>query len=391
MTYSGVLYTQKTERRWDEESQAVIRDTLHGAYYGHAIRPSISAGFNPQVYGTFLFTNPNSRVQAIRHVIKPSIGFSYIPVLAGLSSDMYRTAQIDDLGNTQEYSVFEGNIYGTPSLTKRSGSISLGLINIVEGKVFAKDDTTGVAQKVKIIDNLGVSTSYNIFADSMHWSPVSVTLRTVILKNINISANSNFSLYAIDENGKMFDTFAFAYNGKLLRLTSFTTGFNFSLSELLKGNKDKQVTRNTSGNTDQGIGFDERRPGQSNTRTDSRTENLDEYGYPVFDVPWTLNLNYSLNYSKPGLKSNISQTLSLNGNASLTRKMAVTYTSGYDFKNKEITMTRIGISRDLHCWEMDFNWIPNGTMQGWNFTLRVKASVLGDLKYERRKDYHDRY
>jgi hypothetical protein len=225
----------------------------------------------------------------------------------------------------------------------------------------------------------------------MRWSPVSVALRTVIMKNIIISVNSSFSLYAIDENGKMFDTFAFSHNGKLLRLTSFNTGFDFSLSELLKGNKDKQVTGNTSGNSDQGIGFDERRPGQGNSPADSRMANLDEYGYPVFDVPWTLNLRYSLDYSKPGLKSNIIQTLSLNGNVSLTKKMSATYTSGYDFKNKEITMTRIGISRDLHCWEMDFNWIPNGTMKGWNFTLRVKASVLGDLKYERRKDYHDRY
>ena len=114
-------------------------------------------------------------------------------------------------------------------------------------------------------------------------------------------------------------------------------------------------------------------------------------GYPVFNVPWTFNVSYSLNYSKTSIKSTVSQTLSFNGNVTLTKKMAITYTSGYDFTGKQITMTQIGISRDLHCWEMNLNWVPNGTMKMWNFTIRVKASVLGDLKYERRKDYHDTY
>jgi len=391
MTYSGVLYSQKIQKTWDEVNQEIVKDTIKGAYYGHALRPSISAGFNPQVFGTYTFTNPQSRVQAIRHVIKPSVGFSYIPAFEGLSSDMYRTVQSDNLGQTEEYSVFEGNIYGTPSLSTRSGSFSLGLVNIIEGKIFARDDTTGKAEKVKIIDNLGITTSYNIFADSMRWAPVSLTLRTVLLKNINISANSSFSLYGIDENGKAFNTFALSQNGKLMRLTSFTTGLSFSLSELLKGNKEKTETRNPSGNMTQGPDRTDSMDGRASSHEDDMAVDLDEYGYPVFNVPWSLNLNYSLNYSKPGLKSNVSQTLSLNGNASITKKMSMTYTSGYDFKSKEITMTRIGITRDLHCWEMNFNWIPNGTMKGWNFTLRVKASVLGDLKYERRKDYHDQY
>jgi len=118
----------------------------------------------------------------------------------------------------------------------------------------------------------------------------------------------------------------------------------------------------------------------------------DIYGYTAFDVPWTLNVSYSFNYYKTGLKSNTSQTLSINnGSVALTKKMKITFTSGYDFTFKQITMTQIGITRDLHCWEMNFNWVPNGTMQMWNFTIRVKAAVLSDLKYERRKDFHDTY
>jgi hypothetical protein len=118
---------------------------------------------------------------------------------------------------------------------------------------------------------------------------------------------------------------------------------------------------------------------------------FDEYGYMEFDVPWTMNVAYSINYSKQYNSSLLSQTLMVNGTLSLTKKMNLTYNSGYDFTRKEITMTQIAVSRDLHCWDMSFNWIPNGNMKMWEFSIRVKAPILSDLKYERRKDYHDNY
>ena len=119
--------------------------------------------------------------------------------------------------------------------------------------------------------------------------------------------------------------------------------------------------------------------------------NIDEYGYVKFDVPWSLRMAYNFNYSKPGVNTNITQTMTMAGDVKLTSKTAITYNTGYDFKENEITMTRIGISRDLHCWEMSFSWIPVGYMRSWNFTIRAKASMLQDLKYERRKDYHENY
>ena len=102
-------------------------------------------------------------------------------------------------------------------------------------------------------------------------------------------------------------------------------------------------------------------------------------------------MSYSFSYFKTAVKPTISQTLSFNGSVTITKKMSATFTSGYDFQAKVITMTNIGITRDLHCWTMNLNWVPNGTLQSWNFVIRVKASVLGDLKYERRKDFHDSY
>ena len=397
VSYKGVLYTQKYEKRWvpdyldttiNKRVPMVVTDTSRGFFYGQAINPSITASFNPQIYGTYIF-KPESRIQAIRHVMKPSVSYSYIPVFKGLSSDMYRIVQKDTLGNTTEYSIFGNNIYGTPSLGRRSSSISFGLTNIVEAKVFARNDTTGKPEKVKIIDNFGINTSYNIFADSMKWSPVVMAMRTTLFNNFGISANSNFSLYGLNEKGQTIGTFAFTQNKKLMRLTSFSVSLDFDLGELIRGDKKKS----SSGSPQQQLPGQRGALNQTGGKDDQNAnENrYDEYGYAIFDVPWSMRVSYNLSYQKPGFKSMVTQTLSVSGNVNLTKKMAVTYTSGYDFTGREITMTQIGFTRDLHCWTMSFNWVPNGTLKMWNFTIRVKSSVLADLKYERRKDFHDEY
>jgi hypothetical protein len=408
LTYTGVLYTQKIIKHWDpnhidptlNQIVPVVNDTLRGFFYGQALNPSIGASFNPQIFGLYDFSgNPDSRLQAIRHVIKPSISFSFVPKLNGLGSrNMYRQVQVDTLGNLSPYySVYEGNIYGTPSLSSRSGSISLSLVNMLEAKVFAKNDTTGKAKKVKIIDNFSINTAYNIFADSMRWAPISMQIRTTILNNINVSASSSFSLYGTNSKGNPIGTFLYVQDKKLMRLTNFSTSLDFSLSEFFRKNKDKKNTNpspSPSQNVvNQGVQGTIGTPGQNiPVQQNTGPTGRDAYGYTNFDVPWTLNVSYNLSYFKSGLKPTITQGLVLNnGSVKLTKKMSVTFTSGYDFTGKKITMTQIGITRDLHCWEMNVNWIPNGTMQSWNFTIRVKSSKLSDLKYERRKDFHDSY
>lgn len=404
LSYSGVLYTRKINKTWDinymdpETNQitpAVVKDTLRGYFYGHSINPSISAGYSPQIFGLFQFTNPESRVQAVRHVMKPSVSFSYVPFLKGLSTRLYEQVQTDTTGRIEEYSIFEGGIYGTPSLSRRSGNVSFSLTNILEAKVFERDDTTGKPKNVKLIDNFGLSTSYNVFADSLKWSPVNMTLRTSLLENINISAGGNFSFYALDSKGRQTASFYYSGTKKPLRLTNVNMSIDFSLNELLKRDKseDRSGTSSTVTDRETMTAQDERGRNLPGSPDDGqqKTNVFDEYGYMKFDVPWTMNVAYRIDYSKQYNSSRISQTLMVNGSLSLTKKMNLTFNSGYDFDRKEITMTQIAVTRDLHCWDMSFNWVPNGNMKMWQFSIRVKAAVLSDLKYERRKDYHDNY
>lgn len=400
LSYNGVLYTQKINKAWNinykdpETNQIkpiVVKDTTRGYFYGHSINPSISAGYSPQIFGLFQFINPDSRIQAIRHVMKPSVSFSYIPFLKGLSTSMYRQVQSDTTGRMEEYSIFEGGLFGTPSLSRKSGNVSFSLTNILEAKVFERDDTTGKPKNMKLIDNFGITTSYNVFADSLNWSPVNMVMRTSLLHNINISAGGNFSFYALDSKGRQTGRFYYNETKKPLRLTNVMMSLDFSLNELLKRDESKRKPAMTPsaggrGELSDTPGQETDRPGESHV-----TAIFDEYGYMKFDVPWTMNVAYSINYTKLYNSSQLTQTLMVNGNLSLTKKMNITFNSGYDFKRKEITMTQIAVTRDLHCWDMSFNWIPNGTMKMWEFSIRVKAPILSDLKYERRKDYHDNY
>jgi len=399
LSYRGVLYTQKINKTWipdyinpenNKPISIALNDTLRGFFYGHALNPSISAGYSPQIFGIFQFTNPESRVQAVRHVMKPSVSFSYVPSFNGLSSSMYRQVQVDTLGTLREYSIFEGGIFGTPSLSTRSGNLALNLTNIIEAKVFEKDDTTGKPKNVKLIDNFNISTAYNVFADSLNWAPVSMVMRTSLFEKINISANSSWSLYGINSTGRSIGTYYFQQSGKLMRLSNLSMGLDFSLDQLLKGFGKKPQSAGNQNNPS-GIPQPAGPQGGSQTGGPETVAAFDDYGYAVFNVPWTMNVSYSMNYTNLPGRSRVVQTLSANGSVSLTRRMNMTYTTGYDFARKEITMTQIHINRDLHCWEMSFDWIPNGYMKMWTFTIRVKAAVLADLKYERRKDYHDNY
>jgi lipopolysaccharide assembly outer membrane protein LptD (OstA) len=399
LKYTGVLYTKKTEKKWDPnyidpEKDAivpsVIDSTIRGIFYGQAIVPSFSASYSPSIYGTFQFLNPKSKIQAIRHVIKPSVGFSYVPSFAGLSSDMYRTVQSNLNGNITKYSIFEDNIYGTPSLSSRSGNVSFNITNILEAKVFSPNDTTGKAKKIKLIDNLSAGTSYNIFADTCNWADIPVRVSTTVAENVNISANSTFSIYAINSKGYKTKDFAFHQGQGLARMTGFTLSIGFDLAKLISGKSDKQGGQSNTGNRAEANDSKGDQHSMNNSQQPV-ANNVDEFGYTDFNMPWSMRINYSFNYSKSGLKSTITNGFSVTGDVKLTSKTSFTYSSGYNFVEKEMGNTSFGITRDLHCWQMSVQWLPVGPYKSWSFTIRPKSSILQDLKYERKKDYHEKY
>jgi hypothetical protein len=385
VSYTGVVFSRKVEKSWVENYNgtsidSLVSDTTRGVFYGQAIIPSFSASYSPSIYGRFKFSNPKARITDIRHVLKPSIGFSYTPAFSGLSSDMWRTVQNSDT-TTLKYSIYnvKGNAFATPSLPSRSGKVSFSLSNLLEAKL-ATSDTSGKAQKIKFFDNLSASASYDIFAETYHWSTINTRFQTTIAKNVVLNLSGVFNMYAIDTLGKIFPKFAVTQGQGLARLTSFSLSMSFDLSKLISGNT-KTSDSKTKTATGQNI------PGKGNQSDQGQqSSTFDEFGYVNFNVPWSLRVNYNYSYGKSGLKARKSSQFTITGDVKLTPKISVVYNSGYDIINKTLGNTNISIVRDLHCWQMSVTWIPVGTLRSWNFTIRPKSSILQDLKYERKRD-----
>jgi len=380
VNYEEKWYGERLEWGYSEDSVLVKTDTAK--VFNRIANYSFSAGLTTRLYGTFISKNPDSKVQAIRHVMNPSLSFSYTPDFTGVDNYFQKLVDPKDTTETPFYkSRHEGFIYGGSNPGK-SGAIGFSLGNNLEMKVKGAEDS--VARKVMLLNNLSFSTSYNIIADSFNLAPISMAANTNVLDNklnINLSASLDPYTYATfkSEDGKKdferrIDQLAWK-NGRLGRITNATLAISTNLNPKAQSKETSSREKIAKSNLPQ-------------QEKEFLINNPD--AYIDFDIPWSLRLSYILGYShSPNNDPKVTQTLSASGDFSLSEKWKATYTTGYDFQAKELTMTNIGLSRDLHCWTMNFNWTPFGHFQQFNFTINVKASILQDMKLERRKPFFD--
>jgi lipopolysaccharide assembly outer membrane protein LptD (OstA) len=391
LEYTGILYPNYIKRHWDpnyynEASDTygkVITDTISEIRYAQLFEPSVSLSVGPNIYGMFMSKNPEARIIALRHVLTPSASISYRPDLGNWVSQYYDSYQIFQGGEYKEveYSKFDNGLYRFPAAPGQSGIVSLGLNNNLEMKVRSDKDTSENVKKIKILESLKFSSGYDIFADSLKWNPITISGRTSILENkVKINFGATVDPYAINEQGTVYNAFEWKKNGKIGRLTraDFNLDFSFKSSQ-----KDQQNSSSAGGEQSM---YDEdyyRNPEMAEYREQMTT-------YVDFDIPWNFSANYKFTYSKPKHESAITQTLSLSGNFSLTPKWKISFRTNYDITENELSTTSINIHRDLHCWEMTFNWVPVGRYQSYNFQINVKASTLRDfLKVPKRKSWYD--
>ena len=397
LEYTGLLYTNYIEDRYYDYNEydsvknvygVVIEKEADAFKYAQLIEPSISLSVGPNIYGMYQFKNPNAKIIAFRHVVTPSAGVSYRPDMGNMVEQYYGTYNIyqgDEL-KTVEYSIFDNELYNFPSAPGQSGSINFGLNNNLEMKVRNDEDTTGTGtKKIKLLESFKLSTSYNIFADSLNWSKIKINGRTTMFNNkLSFNFGATVDPYALNENGKVYNEFQWNTEGGIGRLERV----DFSLDVKLNSKKETG-----SGDT-QGKGEDI-------SMGDRFSQDRDQYMYDMqeqvvtyvdFDIPWNLGVNYKFVYSKPGFEDSkkITQTMSLSGNISLTKKWKISFRANYDLVENELYNASLNLHRDLHCWEASFSWIPVGYMQSYTFQINVKGSVLGDLlKYDQRKSWQD--
>jgi len=372
------IWTLKTiDKNWDEVNNEIIKDTLNGFDAFRTYSAGVSA--STTIYGTFNFKK--GKIKAIRHTIKPSISYNYTPDFGFYYEDVQNNIN----GNTEQFTRFEEGVFGSPSRNE-SQSIGLNLRNTFEAKIKPKDSTQTEYKKLTLLNNLDFSTSYNIVADSLNWRPVRMTTSTKLFNQLNLNLTATLDPYAINANGTKFNTFNINNGGSLFRLTNANITASYRLSDKTFSKKTKEVKKKNDDTNNETIDEDlfggDLRENNTLKKEDGETKNVKLF---QSKIPWNLSLNYVVGYSNQRRQDEISNnSLRFNGSVELTPKWDITYSSGYDFKLKGLTYTRLGFARDLDSWRMNFSWTPFGNAS-YFFFIGVKSSVLSDLKYDQNK------
>ena len=334
---------------------------------------SMNFGVNTRFYGMYKFNG--RKLLAMRHTVMPSIGFAYKPDYGLINRyGYYQQYEVANRGYFEKYSIFERSTHGGPA-AGRVGSLNTSVNNSFEIKVRNPKDTINPVSKISIIDNLALSAGYNFFADSLKLSPLNLSARSLILKKINIDFGASFSPYQLDTvRGTVRSVNRYLIqspNPKLANMQTARLAFSFNLND--QANKKRTSNRATEGELADINRFPDR--------------------YVDFNIPWNLNVMYNFGYTMRNpfdasatIKSQFTQNVSLNGDFNLTPKWKVGGDAYFDVQTQQFTYMSVNVYRDLHCWDMQMNIRPFGTLRGFNFTIKVKSPVLSDLKLVRRFD-----
>jgi hypothetical protein len=371
--YNEVWVLKTIDKSYDSINKRVITERNSG--FDRFNQYSFRSGLNTRFYGMVQFKK--GRLMAIRHVINPDVSFSYTPDFANARYGYFQSVQTDSLGNQQEYTRFEGSLYGSPG-RGRQGNINFGIDNNFEIKWKKGKDTSEKVEKVKIFESIRLGGSYNIFADSLKLSIIPISWRTTLFKSISLVGGASLDPYVnevitTETGGKFYrrvNRFYASEQGSLGRITNANMGI-------------------TAGITPQMF------KGKTQERSEARKKEMSKLNFTEPAIDWALNFNYTINYNHSALiiengKPYI-QTLSFNGKLNPTKNWAIDFNSGYDFTSKRVSHLGIDLRRDLHCWQFTFSWTPLSAFgtQYFIFNIQVKSPTLQDLKIPKRKDWFD--
>lgn len=387
--YNERWYFKKVDRQWNPETNTAEElDPEYGFYRLYDYTTALS--FSTTLYGMWQVREKykNFKLQAIRHTFSPSISFSYAPDFSNQKYGYFKTVQSDSTGRTTVYSPFADNAYGTPS-QGRSMAMSFSLSQSLEAKVLSKRDSTGI-KKISLIDDFSISGSYNFLADSMKLSNISLSLRSTFSGKIGINLRATLDPYEVSPEGIRYNKLTWR-RGNLGRIIN--TGWSFGYSF-----KSRDNTKQPAINDINSVPPEYMNPFYDpyGTMDPVLRRQYMANAYYDFSLPWNIGFNYAVNYSvsyvnngTTGIRRNITQTIGFNGSITFSPKMAATFSGGYDIATNKLTTSSISITRDLHCWQMSFSWIPFGYYKSWSFHIGVKAASLQDLKYDKSQSMYD--
>lgn len=408
--FTDRMYSNKVMKSWDEQAQTERADTTYGFY--NVYNWSMSIGASTKMYGFWVPSKKifGDKIQAIRHVLTPQVTFSYAPDCGSRYYETYQKTDADGNVSLVEYSPFENGLFNVPSRGK-TGSVTFDLSNNIEMKVKSDKDSTGY-KKLSIIDELGFNMGYNMAAKEKPWSDLTVRLRLKWWKNYTFNLNAVFAtyVYELDDNGRPYVSNHTEYSkGRFGRFQGLSQNISFTLNpEKLKkwfggGDDEEDATEDDNNTEDDDTGIesnvdDDMVNGQNGARKKNAGKaETDADGYMKFSMPWSLTFGYGItmrentsgkfNTKTMRYPYAFTQTLNFSGNIRISDGWNISFSSGYDFENHDLSMTTASLSRDLHCFNMSCS-VVLAPYTSYNFSFRCNAATLTDaLKYDKRSGY----
>lgn len=380
-------YIKTFDQTYDAANQDIVSEDVYGFSTTRSFDANVSA--STRLYGLFQFKKSKKELK-FRHTFQPSVGYTYKPDFSEDFWNVFREVQVDSIGNTTLYSRFQGALFGGPTAGETQ-AITLTLNNILEmkykdPKLEADSTAKDKFKRMNILDSFGARGAYNLAADSLNLSFISLNARTSMFNNkLAVQINGSVDPYTVIDDGTRINTYRIKSEGKIGRLNDFNIAFTTSF----------RSGRNAAGSKTAVLEAGEvptqvRRP---RNITADEWDHIQYFrnAYVDFDIPWSMNLNYNLRYSNTGIVKDTSMTFNFSGDVNISPKWKIGYTSGWDFTSNDFSYTSITVFRDLHCWEMSMTWIPFGNRQSYNFSINVRSPTLKDLKLTKRRDFQDRF
>ncbi len=397
LSYKGRVYSKYTEQNWHEpiivgedtiQEAGFYMDTLKGI--NHLVDFSASAGFSTTLYGMLEFKK--GKIAAIRHVIKPTASISFRPDFGKefwgyyqTDSSYYKYDADSNLVYYKMYSPYSIGMFGVPAAGE-SGVISLGLSNNLEMKVHSKD-TSEQFKKIVLLENLRLGTSYNIAADSLNWAPMSIAATTKLFKKLSVQYTGAVEWYKRDTLGNFIDEAYLKDFKGFGHMTYSSISLSGKITSDLFKKKESQSGK-TAGN--KSTGRNKKGNGKQVTNNKTGTDN-----YFNFSAPWNMNIRYTFKYASvydkdiQDFKPTFTQNVNTNMSLTLNDKWRIGARVDYDIQKRELSYWSMNFYRDLHCWEMSFNFVPFGTYQSYMFRINIKSSIFQGLEWKKQQSWRD--
>ncbi|MGB0166595.1 MAG: putative LPS assembly protein LptD [Luteibaculum sp.] len=351
-------YFRRINKRFDNETQETITDTIPGFYnvYDYGFNTSVTTN----LYG--MFTYKKGPVKAIRHLITPTANFFYRP-----GNDYRQFGFFGNNGEYQSYTPYDGAIYGVPSPNESAG-LGLNLQNNLEAKIRDRKDTTGTGtKKIKLLEALNFSSNHDFLRDSIKWSPINMQARTNLIQTLSLNYNATLDPYGYDGTGQQVNESLIKQRDQLLRVANQNFALTYSYRPGMYKNKDEKEKK------------------------DSSFVSTLYYGIKP-DISISYNYTISQNFdTDKGRFENVESpnTITVSGSIDFFSKVQIRYSTGYDFIAKKVPFTQFNVYVDLNCWEFSANFVPFGNVRSYSVALNMKSALLKDVKLERNRTFQE--